>query len=483
MLGPIRFLLNDEEVETECSPGLLVLDFLRKRLGLIGTKEGCKEGDCGACAVLVGELKGNSVCYQPLTSCLLPMGEIEGKHLVTIEGFKMNSLTPVQRAIVEEGATQCGFCTPGIAVSMHGLLMDDRKGLDLEDMKYALSGHLCRCTGYRSLKNCSTDLKKELGAILHSEDRIAALVEAEAIPRYFSKVPERLRRFRREAFPFLPSLSGDGRGDVEILVAGGTDLYVQVGESIPDARIEVLNRYIDLKGIRRENGCVRVGALTTFEEFGEDATIREFIPNIAEFNFLIASWQIRNRATLAGNIINASPIGDYTALLLALETELVLKNGQSERKVRMKQFYSGYKQMDREKGEILTEVQFPVPPEGTKINFEKVSKRTCLDIASVNSACKIHCDDGIVNNPQIALGGVAPVPLFLHETCRYLEGKPLDLEVTLESIRISQEEISPITDVRGSADYKRLLARQLLIAHFTKLYPERFKVRDYYEAH
>ena len=483
MHAPIRFLLNDEEVETECSPGLLVLDFLRRHRSLNGTKEGCKEGDCGACAVLVGELNGSSVRYQPVTSCLLPVGEVAGKHVVTIEGFKMDSLTPVQRAIVEEGGTQCGFCTPGIAVSMHGLLMDDRKGLDREDMKYALSGHLCRCTGYRSLIDCSTILQGELGTVLDSDNRIGALVKAGAVPSYFGEVPDRLRRFAASASSVLSSPSGDEKPDVELMIAGGTDLYVQMGDCIPDLQIEVLNRHRELKGIRREKDCVRAGALTTFEEFGEDPTIREIIPEIGKFNHLIASWQIRNRATLSGNIINASPIGDLTVLLLALETKLVLKNGDSEREIPLKQFYKGYKQLDREKGEILTEIRFPLPPQGTKISFEKVSKRTCLDIASVNSACRFHSEDGIFRSPQITLGGVAPIPLFLHETCRYLEGRPLDFNTTLEAIRISQEEISPVTDVRGSADYRRLLARQLLIAHFTKLYPDQFEVKDFYETH
>ena len=482
MSETIRFLLNDRDVETECPAGLLVLDYLRKNERLTGTKEGCKEGDCGACAILIGELEGDAVRYQPVTSCLVPLGEMQGKHVVSVEGFRMDKLTPVQQAIVDEGGTQCGYCTPGIVVSLHGLLMDDTKGLALEDVKYALGGNLCRCTGYRSLKNCAEILNKEVGPRLGSRNRIEDLVKAEAIPEYFKDVPARLKRIAGKTPGNGRKLTGNGKNAGRYLIAGGTDLYVQVGESIPDSPVKVLNLFPEMKGIRRDDGAFRVGALTTFEEFGEHADVQRIIPDIQSFNHLIASWHIRNRATMSGNIINASPIGDLTVLLLALESELIFRNGNSERTIPMKSFYKGYKKMDRREDEILVEITFPDPPKGTRINFEKVSKRTCLDIATVNSACKISCANGDIANAQFSLGGVAPIPLFLEETCDYLEGRPLNWDTVWEAVEISQEEISPISDIRGSAEYKRLLAQQFMIAHFTKLFPGKFKVREYYEA-
>ena len=167
MAAPTRFILNDRLVESTAPHGLLLLDFLRLGERLTGTKEGCKEGDCGACAVLIGELEGGAVRYRPVTSCLVPLAEVHGRHVVTIEGCNLDAgLTPVQEAVVEHGATQCGFCTPGIVVSLHGLLLDDARGLSLEDVKYALSGHLCRCTGYRSLKDCAETLDRRLGSRL-----------------------------------------------------------------------------------------------------------------------------------------------------------------------------------------------------------------------------------------------------------------------------------------------------------------------------
>ena len=470
-----RFILNDRLVETSAPAGLLLLDFLRHE-HLTGTKEGCKEGDCGACAVLIGELAGDAVRYQPVTSCLVPLAEVHGRHVVTIEGCNLDAgLTPAQEAVVEHGGTQCGFCTPGIVVSLHGLLLDDTKRLSLEDVKYALSGHLCRCTGYRSLKDCAETLDRRLGSRLNGTgggDRLSAMAAAGAIPAYFTTIPERLRALQEEA-----PASNDP--EPEVRIAGGTDLYVQQGEEIPDRRVEVLNRRSALKGIRRSDGEFRIGALTTFEEFGADPLVIEAIPRIGAFNHLIASWQIRNRATLAGNIVNASPIGDFTALLLALEARVVLDDGGTRRSVPLKELYRGYKQIDLRSGELLTEVAF-ADPSSARVNFEKVSKRTCLDIASVNSACSIRCTGDTIADAHVSMGGVAPIPLYLHETSRALRGRTLDLDTAWEAVRLSQQEIAPITDVRGSAEYKRLLTRQFVIAHFVTLFPDRFTAEAFY---
>ncbi len=496
MAPRIRFILNDRLVESSAPAGLLLLDFLRVSERLTGTKEGCKEGDCGACAVLIGELTGGAVRYQPVTACLVPLAEVHGRHVVTIEGCNLDTgLTPVQEAVVEHGGTQCGFCTPGIVVSLHGLLLDDARGLSLEDVKYALSGHLCRCTGYRSLKDCAETLDRRFGSRLNGTGgadgvsganhtrrvsganltpRVAVMASAGALPDYFTTIPERLRDLRGESHAPEPE------AEPEVRIAGGTDLYVQQGgEEIPDRRVEVLNRRPALKGIRVRDGEFRVGALTTFEEFGADQQVIESIPRIGAFSHLIASWQIRNRATLSGNIVNASPIGDLTALLLALDARVVLDDGGSRRSVSLKDFYHGYKQMDLRPGELVTEVAFADPAD-SRVNFEKVSKRTCLDIASVNSACTIRCIGDTIIDAHVSLGGVAPIPLYLHETSQALRGRNLDQEAAWDALRLSQQEIAPITDVRGSAEYKRLLARQLLIAHFVTLFPERFAAEAFY---
>jgi xanthine dehydrogenase small subunit len=471
-----HFLLNDREVRTAAAPAMLVLDYLRQRARQTGTKEGCREGDCGACAVLVGELDGARVVYKPVTSCLMPVADLHGRHLVTIEGLNLPDLTPVQRAIADEGATQCGFCTPGIVVSLTGLLMQEGIEIDLTSVKKALSGHLCRCTGYRSLKSCGEVLRRTVGA----ETGVEVLVERGMLPDYFRHVPERLRELASDDQGDDLGASSLGRpGLPEFFLAGGTDLYVQRGEELPEARVEVLGRRPEMRGIERRDGHYRVGALTTFEEFAADDGIRSSLPEIGDAMHWVASWQIRNQATLGGNVVNASPIGDMTILLLALDAVLVLERGNRRREVALRSFYHGYKKLDLKRGEILTEILIPIPAEGTLVSFEKVSKRRCLDIASVNSAISILAEAGTVVEVGLSVGGVAPVPLTLERTAAGLLGREISKDSVARALSTAQREISPISDVRGSATYKRLLVRQLLIAHFTRLFPDVLRPEDF----
>ncbi len=477
MVARTDFLLNDQAISTSESPGTLVLDYLRRHQGRMGTKEGCKEGDCGACTVLIGELDQSGVSYKPVTSCLMPLGELHGKHLVSIEGLNLEQLSPVQQAIVDEGASQCGFCTPGIVVSLTGLAMRDGAQLDPDNIKVALSGHLCRCTGYRSLKAAGASLRRVIG----ERTGVEALVAEGWLPEYFEGIPDRLRKLAA-----APAQDTANRAEQEdgpqVLIAGGTDLYVQQGEQLPDIPVGVLNGGSGaegMRGIERQNGHLRVGALTTFEEFAEHPEVRRRLPEIADYMLLIASWQIRNRATLAGNIVNASPIGDMTVLLLALDASLVLTDGEGDRTLPMTSFYKGYKQLDKAPGEILTEILIPEMADGMRVHWEKVSKRQCLDIATVNSAIRLRLEAGRVADIGLAVGGVAPIPLELRATCETLRGQAIDLATVEQALAVAQREISPISDVRGSADYKRLLTRQLLVAHFTRLFPDELPIRDF----
>ena len=461
MSSKTHFFLNDTEVCAGEHPGVPVLDYIRRVQRLMGTKEGCREGDCGACTVLVGELNGDRVIYKPVTSCLMPLGELHGKHLVTVEGLNMPHLSPVQQAIVNEGATQCGFCTPGIVVSLTGYLMDD-KGITTEGMKNTISGHFCRCTGYRSLKRGVDFLK----LAVENRTGIQSLVANGMLPPYFLEMPDHLRKIHELRV---------NKGVPEYFIAGGTDVYVQKGDVLPASEICLLTMNQDMKGITPMDGYIRVGALTTFEAFANHAEIIRIIPGIQDYMSRIASLQVRNRATVGGNIVNASPVGDVTILLLALGATLVLKNGETSRTVPITSFFKGYKRLDKTPSEILSEIHLPIPFVDTKINFEKVSKRKHLDVASVNSAMKVRCEGAIIREIALTMGGVAPIPLFLEATCRYFLGKEACRKTIEGAYPIVQQEISPISDIRGSAEYKRLLARQLLIAHFVKLFPDRIK--------
>lgn len=491
-----EFWLNDQFISTDASPGLLLLDFLRRNERLTGTKEGCKEGDCGACAVLVGDLiKGSDgqkahVDYQPVTSCLVPLGEMQGRHAVSIEGVNMPELSPVQQSMVDFGGTQCGYCTPGFIVSMTWYLMAEQGAPTLDGMQRAISGNLCRCTGYESINRASRQLIERFGAggqwedVWQAGDRVTALIDAKMLPAYFSEMAERLAKIdcadvSMEANP------------VDYFVAGGTDLYVQQGEKIPDASVKILNHFgtkdsgafKNMRGIRSVDGDLRVGALTTFEQFGADPKVQQFIPSIQQDMQLIASLHLRNRATLGGNICNASPIGDMTNYLLGLGSMLVLSNGQDQRVVAMKDFFLDYKKLDKKADELVVEIVIPGaadPSAETRINFEKLSKRTALDIATVCSGfrCKAT-SDGVIESVGISMGGVAAIPLFLQKTCDYLVGQTISDATLQKACKIAMGEATPIGDVRGSADYKRLLVRQFMVAHFTESYPKRVRFEEF----
>ncbi len=474
----ITFLLNDGEITAREAPGRLVLDFLRDSVHLTGTKEGCKEGDCGACTVIIGELEGGRVNYQPMTSCLIPIGEMHGKHLVTVEGLSEGKLSPVQAALVESGGSQCGYCTPGFVVAMTNWLMDPTRTLDKPGFRDAISGNLCRCTGYRSIKAAGDRVTEQLEGELRGENRIDDLCRAEALPAYFNSIPERLRKIHSRG----PNTEGAAESVRSLLIAGGTDLYVQRGEEIPDLEVGLLNNRPTPGPAREEGENIVVDARMSFQAFGDDPLIRTCIPDILAYNDLIASWPLRIRATLGGNLCNASPIADMTCLLLALQAELHLEGGDAPRSIPLKDFYLGYKELAKFPEEIISVIHFPKPGPKTHINWEKVSKRPVLDIASVNSAASFVVDNGTIEEAHLALGGVAPIPLYLSESARFLVGKSMSADLIFEMVDLAQSEIKPIDDVRGSADYKRMLSRQLLLAHFIKLFPEVIREEEVYAA-
>ncbi len=474
MTDRIHFILNDHTVCTSQPTGTTVLNCMRLSERLTGTKEGCKEGGCGACTVLVGKLQGEKLVYKTVLSCLLPLGELSGKHLVTIEGLNREKLSPIQQVLVDYGATQCGFCTPGIVMSLTGYLLDSEKDIDEAGIKIALNNNICRCTGYGAIKRAGSGLVESLGN--GEVNNLETWINKGIIPQYFRDIPHRLRHLP-------PSLteSNNDRASPEFTIAGGTDLYVQQGDILAESAIRFLNQSPQMKGIITEGNSIHIGALTTFADFANHPDIIELIPHIQTYIQRIASHTIRQRATVGGNIITASPIGDISVLLLALNANLVLQAGDNIRNVSLRDFFRGYKKTAKKPDEILTEIIIPIPPLATKFNFEKVSKRQYLDCAAVNSAIAIRCEEDTIHEISISMGGVAPIPLFLKQTSNYFIGKRITQETIAGAFPILQGEISPLSDIHGSASYKRLLARQLLIAHFSKLFPEFICLKDFYE--
>jgi xanthine dehydrogenase small subunit len=464
----VNFILNDKDIATDLLVETCLLDFLRHQQRLVGTKAGCREGDCGACLILVGESKGQLVSYQPANSCLLSLGQVHGKHVITIEGLNQTALTPIQQALLTEGATQCGYCTPGIVLALTGLFFNSLH-FDSAQLLAAIDGNLCRCTGYQAIKRALCRVCQQLlpssGSLNHSKiERIAWLVENQIIPSYCLQIPPRLQKYQPATKP--------NTTDLGTFIAGGTDLWLQRTDTAAQLPLIYLSTDKSLKGIRIEKNHCYIGATTTVEEIKNSPIIQAFFPKMTPYFKLIAATPIRYQATVGGNIVRASPVGDLTIFFLVLETTLHLTNGHIRRTVALKDFFTGYQQVNKQPQEWVESLSFPLPAKHVLVNFEKVSKRTHLDVASVNSAMQIHVEKDTIQQLHLSAGGVAPIPLYLTKTVNFAIGKPVTAEVIRQAVTIAQTEITPISDIRGSAEYKRLLLRQLIYAHFITLFPK-----------
>lgn len=463
------FILNDQQVETDRPSGSTLLDFVRYYKKLVGTKIGCREGDCGACTVLVGDIENDKLVYRTMTSCLMPLGNAAGKHIVTVEGINLQSLAgkqgttvlnPVQEALVDTNGTQCGFCTIGFVVSLTGFVLDETTKA-YEAAIAAIDGNICRCTGYKSIERAAAYITEHLNG-KPKTDQLQWLVDNNFIPAYFSGIKNRLQQVKKERQSVPPVKAGN------LMVGGGTDLIVQKHLQVKRSTIDHVFDVQHLKGIHLENGKCHLGAAVTVTDFAESKIVQGFFPALMKYIKLVSSTPIRNMATLAGNLVNASPIGDMTVFLLALDASVVLSNGINKRQVKLKDFYKSYKSTDKADDEYIESIIFIPPEKNAEFNFEKVCKRTHLDIASVNCACLVqYNDDQTIREIHLAAGGVAPYPKYLEQTVLFLKGKSLTANILKEAIGIMNNEIAPISDARGSKEYKKLLLRQLFLAHFS----------------
>jgi len=453
----VQFILNDKLVNAEQASGSTVLDYVRYYKRLVGTKIGCREGDCGACTILVGDLENDKLVYRSMTSCLMPLGNAHGKHIISVEGVNMKELSPVQQAMVDTNGTQCGFCTIGFVMSLTGFILNDT-AKKYEEAVAAIDGNICRCTGYKSIERAATILSEKMND-KPGQETITWLVEQKFIPEYFLQIKNRLQHLRKTTTEINTTAQ-------KLILAGGTDLVVQKALKVKKADVEHLFDNSHLQEIKLENGQCDIGAAVTVTAFAESALIQNIFPGLHKYIKLISSTPIRNMATMAGNLVNASPIGDMSIFFLALNSDIVLNRNGSTRMIKLKDFYKAYKQTDRAADEIIEKIIFTAPQKNS-FNFEKVSKRTHLDIASVNSACQMQLNEaGNIEEVHLSAGGVAPFPKYLTATCSFLKGKRIDAEIFKQAISIMNEEIAPISDARGTADYKRLLLRQLFLAHF-----------------
>ncbi len=465
----ITFILNNEIIKTDLPSGYVLLDFIRKNQRLTGTKEGCREGDCGACTVLVGELNNNEVKYKTVNSCLFPLGDAHLKHIVTIEGLNLETPNYLQERFVELGGTQCGFCTPGFIVSSLGYFITN-ENYKLDDAVQFVAGNICRCTGYAGIKRALNSTIEFLNSSIKStngknKSNLNELIRIKLIPDYFTSIPEKLKALQSKEEKSLKS-------DSKILISGGTDLYVQKWDELVDKNVNLISLTNQFRGIEIVEDEIFIGGATTISEVEESDLIHSIFPELRDYLKLFGSKPIRNRATVAGNIANASPIGDFTNILLALNAFIHLVRDNEKRKVPLRKFFLAYKQLDKQENELIQSISFKKPDKNYLFNFEKVSRRTYLDIASVNSTFFGYMENGIFKEVSITAGGVAPIPLFLNEASSFLSNRKINLETIEQTLEIAIKEISPISDARGSAEYKTFLLRQLILAHFDKLFPD-----------
>jgi len=450
----LEFILNNKRIKTKKSASSILLDFIRYEQHLKGTKSGCREGDCGACTVLVGTLENGKVNYKSMASCLTPLGNVLGKHVVTVEGLNAEKeLTPIQHALDEHAGTQCGFCTPGFVVSLTGHALSKDFG-KYDEAINSVSGNICRCTGYKSIERATEDISKGLKET--KDNSLNWLIENKYLPTYFSNIANRLASIDLEK-PFKGKK----------IIGGGTDLYVQKMDETADSDASFALSFEKLKGISEKNGIITVGAATTANEIMHSDIFIKYFPKIKTWFKLISSEQIRNVGTIAGNFVNASPIGDLSIFFLALNSNLIIKDTrENERTVALKDFFKDYKKIDLKEGEIIKELIFTTPKENFKFNFEKVSKRTYLDIASVNTAISYTLAKKIIEDIHISGGGLAAVPVYFEETRNFLKGKEINKANIQQASELLLTEVTPMSDIRGSKEYKSLLLKQLFFAHF-----------------
>ncbi len=467
----ITFILNNQLIQTDELAGTVLLDFIRYKMHLTGTKAGCREGDCGACTVLEGHLENGEIRYQSIVSCLTPLGNVQGRHIVTIEGLQKDKMSPVQQAMINNAATQCGFCTPGFVMSLTAHSLAPGKSSP-ERVISAISGNICRCTGYKSIEHAAEDISSALQR-KSGKNTLGWLIKEAFLPEYFRGIAGRLKQLKVEN-------QGSETGKK---VGGGTDLFVQQADTLAVADLCFLKQdgaqadascAIDTIEVDTDNGVCRIGGGATASDILHKVELQQYFPRLKEYFKLISSEPIRNMGTVAGNIVNASPIADLVIFFLALDAEVhLMAKNSTTRNVPLRKFYTGYKQLVIKSDEMILHISFRLPQQ-TSFNFEKVSKRQYLDIASVNSAILLRLDDDIIQEVHLSAGGVFAWPFYAEKTVGFLKGKTLTPELIKDAAAVLTSEIAPISDIRGSKEYKSLLLRQLFFVHFAEMFPKQF---------
>ncbi|RBP84304.1 xanthine dehydrogenase small subunit [Marinomonas rhizomae] len=472
----MKFILNDELIDDNTLPSdFTALRYLREKRGLTGTKEGCASGDCGACTLLVGALEDGELTYSTLNSCITPMQSLTGKHVVSVEYLsKTGELHPAQQAMVASHGSQCGFCTPGFVLSLAGLY-ENKQGceqpIDREAVCDAISGNLCRCTGYRPIIDAGMSMVKGSMArkeimkesdeppyveLMSKNDSIKTQLESLQTERHDSS--NYLQPTDLEQLAYALKLN-----PAAVLIAGGTDLMLENTQRYRDFETLIdVSRVAELKHLHTGEASLTIGASVTYSELENFS--KTLYPQINALLSRIASRQIRNRGTIGGNVANASPIADLPPLLLAFDADIqLLKNDGSTRAVNIADFYQGYKQTQLAKDEMIASFDVSLDKLAQFHRFYKVSKRMEDDISSVMLAVRFDVDNGILSDVRLAFGGMAATPIRGLKAEAALTDKLINDEQALnQAIEALRSELTPMSDMRASAKYRLDMACNLI---------------------
>jgi xanthine dehydrogenase small subunit len=462
----ISFVLNGRlETPRNVPPATTLLNYLRKTKRLTGTKEGCAEGDCGACTVAIGELRGGRVHYRAVNACIFLLPMLEGLAVTTVEHVQGEdgALHPVQQALVDAHGSQCGFCTPGFVMSLFATYLSERRpqAARIDDI---LAGNLCRCTGYGPIVRAAQAMygmpppdaaAKELSdrtyleGIAHRET-IAIQCEGR---RFFSPATlETLGRLYTE------------NPDATIL-SGATDVGLWITKQHRDiATFISTSRVPELRGVAEHAATLRIGAAVTWSDLEE--VIGLHFPDFGELLRRFASAQVRNAATIGGNIANGSPVGDGPPALIALDARVVLRKGSATRTLPLEAFFIADGKQDRQRGEFVEAIEVPQLDRPERLKCYKISKRFDQDISAVCGCFNIDAVGGVVREARICYGGMAGTPKRAASLEAALTGRPWTLATVTDALPALDRDYTPLTDMRGSAAYRSQVAKNLLVKYF-----------------
>ena len=469
----IEFILNNKLITIDnINTNTTVLEYLRNYKNLKGTKEGCASGDCGACTAVVAELKNNNLKYRSINTCITLLYTLHSKQLLTVEHVESKYLHPVQKSMVDNDGAQCGFCTPGFIMSMYAMHKNKINPSNSNINRY-LSGNLCRCTGYRPIKNALKNLKKYKGLnsdtsiILKKLKRIKLndIVLTNDKSKFY--IHQKLKTFKKD---FIKSKNPS-------LLVGGTDLSLDITKKRKKLHeIFYLGQNKDLNFIRVKKNNLHIGAATPINDIL--GSLKKYYPEFYEMFERYGSEQIRNVASLGGNIGSASPIGDSLPVLISLDSKLIL-DGNKSRKVSMSNYFVGYRQTKLKKKEFIKEIIIPIKSKDNTLKCYKISKRIDDDISAVFMAINAEIKNDKFKTIKIVCGGMAAVPKIAKRTEIYLKDKKINFDNITKAKKIISKEFTPLSDVRSSKNYRIKIVSNLLDRFWNEYNKKRVTVYDY----